>query len=202
MACLSLDATTLLKDLEESSTLSFVCEPPQSPPPSLNYAQPSSQIHSSYCLSDSSTGIHVSSPMYSKSYLPNMPNTVFVHLRIEDDHTGVPSALQNKTLLWCVGPPTIPHLTAGTQLETGSIYPIGDGMYREVVACVGINHGRAIVEVATFCDGACGKVRVWEKSSLLVSFQAEEVNMPITKMPWQRVLGNFFASCIRYTWCR
>ena len=202
MACMSLDAATLLEDLEKSSTLSLVCEPPQSPSPLLDDARPSSQVHPGYYLSDASAGIQISSLVYSESYLPNTPNTIFVCLRIEDDYTGVPNTLRSKALLWCDDPPTTPHITTGTWLETGSIYPVNDGMSREVVACVGVKDGHAVMEVAMFCDGACGKVRVWEKASFLVSFPAEVVDMPVVKAPLRQVLWNFIASCLQCAWCR
>ncbi|EDR01837.1 uncharacterized protein LACBIDRAFT_332866 [Laccaria bicolor S238N-H82] len=116
----SLDAATLLEELERSSTLSFVCEPPQESSSSLDGTRPSSQIHSSPST-HASGDIYVSGPFYSSQYLPGIPNAFFVRLRIEDDYTGVPKVLHNKTLLW-----------------------FSDGMYWEVVSshgngCYGIS---------------------------------------------------------------
>ena len=195
-----LDAAMLPKELEGSSPLSFVCNVSQESLSSLEEARPSSQLYSrsSIHLSNASACIQVSSPMYSIEHLPGMPNTIYVHLRFEDNRTGVPKILCHKTLLWCDYPPDASLIVAGTRLETGSVYPVSDGMFREVVHCVRIKHGRAIIEVATFCDSAGGKwkKRVWEHASFLVSFPAGRVDMPVAKLPWRWVLWNLFTSCL------
>ena len=174
-------------------------------PSVTGWAQPSSQICPSFslCLSDASAYIHVSSPMHSDQYLPGMPGATYVCLRIEDDCTGVPKVLHNKALLWCNYPPDTPCITDGSWLETGSTYPVSDGNFREVVSCIAVKHGQAIVEVAAFCNSTGGKWRVGvlEHASFLVSFPAKMVDMPIAKLPWQSVAWSFFTSCFWNSWC-
>ena len=185
-----------------SSTLSFVCEPPQHPSLPLEEARSSSQVGSSSHISYGLADIEVSSTMCSDFHLPGFPSAVYVRLRFQDDCTGVPSALHGKALLWCDNPPDAPHITLGTRLETGSMYPVSIGMFKEAIRCVSVEHGRAIVEVATFCGGDDEKLRVWEMASFLVSFPAEMVDMPVIRPPLRQVLWDRFASCLWCSWCR
>jgi len=185
-----------------SSALSFVCKPPQHPSSLLEETQSSSQVGSSSHISYGCADIEVSSTLCSNFHLPGFPSAVYVRLRFQDDRTGVPSALHSKALLWCDNPPDAPHITMGTRLETSSVYPASIGMFKEAVHCVSVKHGRAIVEVATFCDSDDEKLRVWEMASFLVSFPAEMVDMPVVRLPLRQVLWDLFTSCLWYSWCR
>jgi hypothetical protein len=123
-----------------------------------------------------------------------------MRLKVKDDCTGVPNAFQIKAILQCDGPPSTSCITAGTLLESGSLYPLGDRLFRELVKCVGVAQGSAIVEVAVFCDGADGKMRVWEMASFLVSVPADLVNMPVAEPALRWVLWDLLTSCLCCGW--
>ncbi|EDR10141.1 uncharacterized protein LACBIDRAFT_325770 [Laccaria bicolor S238N-H82] len=120
--------------------------------------------------------------MCSNLHLPGMPKAVYMCLKVDEDRTGVPKVFSDKTLLRYDGKISLPSITSGTRLESGSIHPVGDGLYREIMRCVYAENGHAIVEVATFCDGAGGKGRVGEIPSFLVSLPAILVDMPVEEV--------------------
>ena len=155
-------------------------------------SKPSSLSSASYA----SGNIQVLSPMCSDLHVPGMLNAVYMKLDIDTNCTGVPKVFASKTLLQYVGQISAPSITAGTCLETGSLHPVNHGMHRKIVQCIYAEHGRAILEVATYYNGEEGKMRVWETLSFLVSLQAILVNMPVTEVPTPWALWSCFP-CLR-----
>ena len=155
-------------------------------------SRPSSLSSASYASAD----IHVSSPMCSDLRVPGMPNAIFMKLDIDANRDGVPKVYASKTPLQYVGQISAPCITAGARLETGSLHPVDYGTHRKIVQCIYAEHGRAILEVATYYDGEGGKIRVWETPSFLVSLPAILVNIPVTEVPTPWGFWSFFP-CLR-----
>ena len=193
----SFATATPVQDNSRPSSLSFVCEPPKSVSPSIDEACALSQISPSLSASYASGDIQISSPMCSDLRVPGMPNAIYMKLIIDKNRDGVPKVFASKTLLRCDGQISAPSITAGTRLETGSLHPVDHGMHRKIVQCIYAEHGRAILEVATYYDGEGGKMRVWELSSFLVSLPAILVDMPVADVSTPWAFWGFFPSCLR-----
>ena len=63
-----------------------------------------------------------------------MPKAVYMCLN--EDPTGVLKVFSNKTPLWCDGQIRMPSVTAGTYLESSSIYPVSNSLYWEIIRCL------------------------------------------------------------------
>ena len=196
----SFAATTLVQDCSRLPSLSFMCKPPKRASPSMDETHPLSQICPSLSASYASDDIQISSPMCSNLHLPGMPKAIYMRLEIDENRMGVPKVFACKMLLRCDSWISVPSITAGTCLESSSIHPANHSLYWEIVQCIYADHGHAILEVATYCNGEGGKMRVWGILSFLVSLPAILADMPVAEVPTPWAFWSFFPFCLKCLW--
>lgn len=83
-----------------------------------------------------------------------------------------------------------PTLRAVAYTQSATVYiERSSGVYTE--------QGHTILEVATYCDEAEGKVSVWDIPSFLVPLPATLVDMPVAEVPIHWALWNLLTSCLQ-----